>query len=242
MELCKNSQGSYSGRCSFVVLVKVMTTIEEKLEKLEDYIREKIPKYSREIKEDSKWMKFLNFFARAFNDGFMTDYITTTYPKVYWPKESMRFTSSVFRTTCHEAVHLLNAKRQTVFLHTFLYGFPQWLTLLSLLSILAVWLGPWWLLNLCWLLCLAPIPAYFRMREEREAYVMSMAVSYWMHGSVSDYQVEWIAKQFYTSQYYFMWPFKKAIIKSLHKEKERMMAGKYQHKPIFAKVKEIIES
>ena len=218
-----------------------MTTPKQKLDQLEEYIREFVPDYERKVKEESGLMKFLNFFARIFNDRFMDGYITTIYPKVYWPRGSERDANGVFWTTAHEAVHLLSAKNKTPFVHTFLYGFPQWLTLLAFLSLGAIWGGKLWLLNLLWLLCLAPLPAPFRTAEEKLAYTMSMAVYYWRWGNVPDAYVERLATQFYTAKYYFMWPFKKSIIKALHKEKDKIAEGKFDNDPLFARVKAILK-
>lgn len=197
--------------------------------------------YRLEVKQDSKLMKFLNFFVRIFNKRFMDGYITTFYPKVYFPADRLDYTRGVWKILTHEAVHLLRAKKQTPVLHGFLYGLPQWLALLALLSLVAIWASNWWLLCLLFLLCAAPLPAYFRYKEEMVAYRMSMFNNYVLHGSILDYQIDHIAGQFFKSNYYWMWAFKKAIYKRLQKEREDIMSGKYDTVYPYSKVKEIIE-
>lgn len=213
----------------------------EMLNRLEALVRAEIPDYERLIKEESGLMKFLNFFAQIFNDRFMTGYITTSYPKVYFPRAKMLNTRLVWKVTAHEWIHLREAKRMTVVLHSFLYGLPQWLTLLALLSLLAIWLGPWWLLNLCWLLCLAPLPAYFRAREERTAYVTNMAVNYWRYGSIHQATKDHLAKQFYSSFYYFMWPFKSQAIRWIEEDAQKIMAGGFDNETPYKEIRELIE-
>jgi hypothetical protein len=209
--------------------------------RLEALIRAEVPGYEKLIKEESGLMKFLNFFAQIFNKDFMTRYITTAYPKVYYPRETIPQTRYVWKILTHEWVHLRNARHRTPVLHGFLYGLPQWLTLLALVSLGAIWGGPWWLLNLCWLLCLAPLPAYFRAREERSAYVTNMATNYWRYGSIMPSTREHLAKQFYESNYYFMWPFKKMVLRWMDEDAQKIIAGEYDNITPYKEIKELIE-
>jgi len=218
-------------------------TIQDELmlRRLEKAIVADIPGYERRVKEDSGLMKFYNFFVQAFNKTFMTQYITTAHPHVYFPRKTMENTRTVWKVLAHEWIHMHHAKKETVVLHSFLYGLPQWLTLLSLVSLGAIWGGPWWLLNLCWLICIAPLPAYFRAKEERSAYVTNMAVNYWRYGSITQYTKDWLGKQFYESSYYFMWPFKGAVNKWMDEEEENIVAGKYDDLAPYNEVRILIE-
>jgi hypothetical protein len=218
-----------------------MTPDERMLQRLEGRIVADIPGYERLVKEDSGLMKFNNFFVQLFNKEFMTRYITTAYPRVYFPRKLMENTRVVWKVLAHEWIHLHHAKNQTVVLHTFLYGLPQWLAILAIFSLGAIWGGPWWLLNLCWLICAAPFPAYFRAREERSAYVTNMAVNYWRHGSITQYTKDWLGKQFYESSYYFMWPFKDAVKKWMDDEERNIIAGKYDNLAPYDEVRILIE-
>lgn len=209
--------------------------------RLEALIKAEIPGYEKKIKEDSRLMKFLNFFAQIFNKEFMERYTTTAYPRVYFPRKLMVQTRFVWKILAHEWVHLRNARHSTPVLHGFLYGLPQWLTPLALLSLGAIWGGPWWLLNLCWLICLAPLPAYFRAKEELSAYVTDMAVNYWRYGSLTQHTKNWLGKQFYGSMYYFMWPFKGMVNKWFDEEEKKIHKGFYDNVTPYKEIKELIE-
>jgi hypothetical protein len=217
------------------------TPDDQILARLEILIKQDIPGYERLVKQDSKFMKFLNFFVQIFNKQFMTRYVTTMYPKVYFPRDRNSDARGIWKVLAHEWYHLRSAKRETNILHSFLYGFPQWLTLLALLALLAIWFSNWWLLCLGWLICLAPLPAYFRAQEEFEAYRMSMAINYWRYGSIQPNSLNWLARQFYGSNYYFMWPFKTAVLKRLLKEVEEIHKGAYDAISPYKEVKELIE-
>ena len=193
------------------------------------------------VKEESKFMKFLNFFVQIFNKRFMTGYITTLGSSVYFPGDRFLYARGVWKVLTHEGYHLWSAKKKTMIGHGLLYALPQWLALLTLLSLLAIPFSGWWLLNLLWLLCLAPLPAYFRMREEMEAYVMSMCNNWWLHGSIRDDQVDHIAGKFLKGDYYWMWPFKKAIYKRLKKERLAIINGEYDNVYPYSRVREIIQ-
>lgn len=211
------------------------------LMRLEALIRTEVPDYERKVKETSASMKFYFFFAKLFNPDFMTKYVTTAYPRVYFPKEIMLNTRTTWKILAHEWVHLRNAKRVTTVFHTFLYGLPHWLALLALCSLGALGGNLWWLLNLMWLVCIAPLPAYLRAREERSAYVTNLAINYWRYGSVLPSTKTWLAKQFYSSMYYFMWPFKSQVENWMDEEERKIIAGEYDDVSPYKELKELLE-
>lgn len=110
----------------------------------------------------------------------------------------------------HEGRHTLQGQKQGVFLHSFLYLFPQ---ILVPICLLLCFISPWFLLGL---LFGAPIPAYFRMKKELQAYRDSVIVSYWKYGHRSSSQIEFIVNMFSGPSYYFMWPFKSYIRNKLY--------------------------
>jgi hypothetical protein len=202
---------------------------------MEFRIKERFPTYERKVKEDSAFMRFLGKVS-FFNKRFLSGYITTMGNTIYVPRD--RNTPGIWRVVAHEWIHLEQNKRQG-FMHGVLYMVPQVLAFLSLLSILAIWLSNWWLLCLLFLLCLAPIPAPWRMSKEFEAYTMSMAVSHWERTD-TDYYLQNIAKNFYGPSYYFMWPFKDSITAKLKEELEKVRLGEYDNKAVFKDVKDIM--
>lgn len=201
-----------------------------------------VPGYARIIKQYSKFMWFLNFFVRIFNKDFMTRYTTTIHPKVYFPEEKMKDARAVWKTLAHEWVHMVHAEATPTWWYSLKYLFPHWLALLALMSLGAIWGGPWWLLNLCWLLCLAPLPAYLRSREEVSAYAMTMAVNYWRYGHVMPSTKERLVTHFTGSNYYFMWPFRKAVVRWLNTEEKKIVSGLYDNVAPYKDVKEMIEN
>lgn len=220
-----------------------MDLVEDKkmLAALEALIRADIPKYERRIKEDSKLMRAIGVVVGLFNDTFMTRYVTTIYPYVYFSRDRTVAANRVWKTLAHEWIHLRTAKRLGRVRAAVLYLWPQCMACLALLSVCAAWWGTGWLWHLLWLVCLAPIPAYFRAQEEFRAYAMSLAVERWRFGAVSDQSVERIAENFYGPDYYFMWPFKKLVFKRLRKELDAIEDEAYDYVEPFKSVKETIE-
>ncbi len=125
-------------------------------------------------KDESPLMKFCNVFVGLFNSQFMTEYTTTIafLGRIYTPTKW--YAGAEWRTLAHEGVHLVQAKRDGQLLFSLKYLFPQCLAPLALLAIGAIWWMPM-LFALLFLLFLAPLPAPWRVRYEREAYRVSAA-------------------------------------------------------------------
>jgi hypothetical protein len=138
-------------------------------------------------------------------------------------------------------VHLLKIKRRGTVVHAFLYLFPQVLSLLSLLSFLAVNHSGWWLLNALWLLCLLPLPAPFRMQEELDCYTMDMAVFYWKTKTIPTIVIEDIAYQFYGANYFYMWPWYHDILRKLFNRSAMIRKGRLDDVSPYKEIKHIIE-
>lgn len=201
-------------------------------------IQKSVPKFKVKSKQDSKFLKFLNFFVKSFNPGFMTAYVTTIYPNVYFPDNFNDRTK--WQILAHEWVHLLSARSSRLGF-SLGYLFPQWLAIFSVFSFLAIWFSNFWLLNLLWLLLAAPLPAYFRMKEEFDGYTMSMAVNWWRTGFISPTYIAWVAEQFTGPGYYFMWPFKRNIKNRLNKRAAHIRTGIYDDLYPYNKVKSLIK-
>lgn len=212
------------------------------LKRLLEVIEEDIPGFELLVKEESSLMKTLNVFVKLFNPVFMSDFITTMNTKVYAPRHYIeKRHDRLWRILAHEWWHLREAKRVSSVVQGTLYLLPQLLAPLALLSVLAVWLGPWWLLNLAWLVCAAPLPAWFRAKEELAAYTVSLATDYWSYDAVHELDIEYYAKQFYGPNYYFMWPFKSWVLRHLHSQVQRISEEEYDSVFPFNVIKEIIE-
>lgn len=174
--------------------------------------------FNVKYKDKSLFMKFLATIL-FFNKDFMKNYITTIGSTIYFPDEKFVKENeySAMKVLAHEIVHVNQAEKYGNFLFSTLYLFPQCLSVLSLLAILAVfWLPFLWCL--LFLIFLAPIPAPWRAKFEFEAYIMSLFITHTQmkFGGFPDDKIEIELagesiliekKQFKESGYWFMWPF-----------------------------------
>ena len=179
---------------------------------LEQYIRSQISKFEIRDKKDSFIMRLLSRLL-FFNKNFLTNYVTTVYPKVYVPKLPWKENDpiSAIATLAHEYVHLKDRKRMG-YLFNFLYLFPQNLVFFSLLGIF----NPWW--YLC-LLCALPIPSPTRAWLEYRGYRMTLFVYEYFGAmrNIDDF-TDWIAEHFTNSSYYWMFPAKSYIKNKLKRD------------------------
>lgn len=224
--------------------------LSKKLEELKAEIKKNIPEFNLYIKERSKLMRFIGKIL-FFNKSFMTRFTTTLYPNVYMPREDWENPWSCLPLLSHEYCHLISAKKKGSFLFSFLYGAPQILAPLALLSLLAIPFSNWWLLNLSWLVLAGPLPAYFRMKEELEAYTMTLMVDMILFinhepskevlTKIEEDDIVFIASNFYTGAYYFMWPFKKNIINKVKKQRIKILSGEYDNVYPYSFVKQLLK-
>lgn len=183
------------------------TELEHMYSELGYYIESKIPGFAIVKKSESKLMKFLSKLL-FFNKGFMTDFITTIYPKVYVPDEWALYSkASQIEILAHEYRHLRDRKVWKV-LFNIGYLFPQILVLLAFLA----FVSPWFLLSLVFIL---PLPSTRAISEYR-GYCMSMAVEYWLSGKKMN--VEYVIDNYFASgNYYWMFPFRSILRKAFNK-------------------------
>lgn len=166
-------------------------TNQEQFTALYKEISKRHPKFSIKRKETNSFMKFLFEISlmRLWNKNFMTNYITTIGNTIYWPMDHrdvipVGALQSDFDILAHEYMHIFDRQRQGTFVYTLSYLFPQWLALLSLGAIGAVW-TPWCLLFLLCLLFLAPWPAPGRRDIELRGYGIDLAAEEWRTGSAT---------------------------------------------------------
>ena len=169
-----------------------------------------LPKLKIAYKDKSWFMKALAKLL-FFVPSFLTAFTTTIGYTIYFTsegavKENLEGYSQVLS---HEATHAWDRKRYG-FLFFLSYLFPQCLAALVLLSFLAIWFTKLWLLSLLFLVFLAPIPAYFRMRWELRGYTMNYCWGHWMNGY--DPNCSFSIDRFSGPSYYFMWPFRQNMI------------------------------
>jgi len=186
-------------------------------------VQKSIPKAQIKFKDKSMFMKFLGVLL-FFNKSFMTRYTTTIGFTVYFPNEADATArdEAFANVFSHESVHMSDYKKWGV-LFKLSYLLPQLLAVFALLSILAIWFSKLWLLNLLWLLMVAPIPAYFRSHWELRGYVMDLAYDHWKFNAEPD--PSRYLNRFTTSGYYFMWPFSGHMKRRFEKMIAKMKSG-----------------
>lgn len=97
--------------------------------------------------------------------------------------------------------------------------------LLAMLG-LAIWLTTWWAILLgCAVICILPLPAWWRTQIELRGYTMNLAVNYWRYGSVQQSTIDWTVAAFTGPNYYFMWPFKGGVERRFKDVMNRLALG-----------------
>lgn len=116
------------------------------------------------------WTLYIVSFMWLWNRRFMSGFVTTFAGRMWVPDDF--YPAIGWETLAHEGVHLDQAKREGGLLWGLKYLFPAPLAILSLGAIGAVW-TPWAWLCLLFLVFLAPLPAPWRVKYEREAYFIT---------------------------------------------------------------------
>jgi len=175
-------------------------------------------------------LKIITPIVMLFNKKFNTGFITILFGKMWMPYgfEDGATDERWLSILIHETFHEMDRKKFTTPLFTLMYLFPQWLGLLSFLSLGAIWGGGMWLWWLACLIFLAPIPAPFRMWFELRAYRTNLLFGkkiYNYDKANLEIQKKWYAHNaFLGPNYYFCWPFKKHMLKLLsdttHRDKK----------------------
>lgn len=167
------------------------------------------PNLKIKYKDQSTLMKICGRIM-FFSPGFMTEYTTTIGETVYFPSASYTKLHPVtsYILLLHELVHIHDERKLSKPLFALSYLFPQILFPLAFL----LFLVSWKIALPALLLLAAPLPAFWRMRHERRAYLTSMysmsklgrLLNFDPHlGTQSSHFVD----RFKDSTYYFMWPF-----------------------------------
>ena len=196
-------------------------------------------------KSQSKLLKILRPIIEIFNKNYWNGYITTLGNTIWvpenWLSNAPERILSQLEVITHEAMHIKQAKEQTVLVHSVLYLFPQILAIFSLLSFLAIPFGLNWLWCLLFLLFLAPIPAPFRYKKELEGYRTKILFFKYVYKSDLGWATNVIAEELAGPSYYFTWPNKKKIIEDLNNEKA-LQGEEYTQILIFLKSNNLLDS
>ena len=202
-----------------------MTADEARLKLLEFACKQTVRGFKIRFKNESRWQKLLGFLM-FWNRGYMTDYISTFFPTVWWPSRPhySQDAWSTFKVLAHEWVHLLDGGKHRVWFG-FSYISVQVWCVISVFALLSLWFGPWFLFFLAGLLFLAPWPSPWRVKWEVRGYTMGMAINYWKHGSIKESTKDWIVETLTGSGYYFPAWSKLRLWKKLDKAAQQIESG-----------------
>lgn len=160
--------------------------------------------------KDQSWLMRLIGMIFFFSPGFMKEYVTTIGNTIYFPTASYMASHPVTTEVIllHELTHIHDSHKISQLLFGLLYLFPQVLLPLALL----LFFLSWKVALIAIVICLLPIPAYFRMMFESRAYMTSLYVMQFLNTKHSyhidlDAQRDFCLLQFKNSYYYWMWPF-----------------------------------
>jgi hypothetical protein len=179
------------------------------------------------FKNESKLMRLLSFLL-FFNKDFMTRYITVIGKTVYFPSRNWlgKNRDAAAQALCHEFVHISDEQNVGSLVFRLSYLFPQCMAVFALAGF---FVGPQALLFLLFLL---PLPAPFRTFWELRGYAMTDAVLYSKYRQFSS--TDFLVRQFTTSKYYYMWPFKKSLAREITKNRDAIRDERLHEKIIDA--------
>lgn len=212
------------------------------LKLLQEAIANEIQGFAMIPKSSSRLQRFISKIL-FFNPKYMSHYTTTIYPRVYLADTLVEAEDNQkFSVLAHEFVHLYDAQDNNIKFSA-LYLIPQILSLVGLLSILAIWQPPFAVFAIFFGFLL-PLPAHYRKYYELRGYSMKMCMELWYNGYIDPNTKRFIKSQFTSSAYYYMWPFQADLdLEIIHIEKSirsgKILEGK-EGKP-FRVVKEVMK-
>lgn len=173
------------------------------------------------------WALYVIGFMWIWMPGFFKSFNTTIGKRVYIRENAVLLQNwiEIYKVMRHEFIHILQRKKYWI-LYDISYLLPQLFSILSLFSLLSIWLGSLWLYSLVWVAFLLPLPSYGRATFEFEAYTQTMLVFFEMTGKIPKHVIGNIASMFTGPSYYFMWPFRHIVISKLDDIADDIIGGK----------------
>lgn len=213
-----------------------------------DSLKSNNDKFQIKFKDKSLLMKVLSVIL-FFNPKFATKFITTIGNTIYFPSAKNleeRSEESVLMTLSHEYQHVKDYQSNKIWF-IFSYLFPISLLPFCLLSFLIL---PWFVSLLLLLVCLAPLPSYWRCLWEVKGYSMSLfvanelAVEQKLTSEEKDLRLKKMAdyyeEHFTSFEYYLMWPF--GVKKKMDKVRNDIVSGELKKSDvIFSEVVKALE-
>lgn len=185
---------------------------KERVFKFINILSQQLLGFNVKFKNESTFMKIIGKLM-FYNPNFMTSFITTIGKTVYFPnKESLNESDSLI-TIAHEFCHATDAEKIGRIKFSFLYLFPQIISIFTLLLIPFYW--P--LALILFFLFLLPFPAIWRKKIELRGYIMTLFMvneilkENGLNAPIRNMTlfnlVSNINNNFISFNYYKMWPF-----------------------------------
>lgn len=207
-------------------------TDQERFDALCGVISVMIPGFEIRYKDESWSSKAIAVLVWPFNRNYLSDYVTTIYPRVYFPSRDWvrRNLRTATKILAHEFVHLMDQRdlEPFGFLFPVAYLGPQVLAVLALFGLFG-FVSPFGLFGLLPLLFLAPWPSLGRTKKEVRGYAMSLIVNEWAHGSILESSFGWVVEQFVGSSYYFMWWSRPGVRERIEQQLDAIRKGTGGH-------------
>lgn len=218
----------------------------DQLREFERVVLRLMPFFRLAWKDETWSQKVIGYLTRPFNPSYMTGYVSTFYPIVYFAsKEGYEAKPlSSFISLSHEYVHLEDTRRHPVWFRVS-YLFPQILAvpLFCLGVVLSFFVG-WWSVPLFLLanLSLLPWPAKWRVHWEERGYLMTLAVLYWMYGSIPASSKVKVKMSFVGWSYYRMSWSEDQVTEWFARSEARILDGSLKSEPIYREVYQFLVS
>lgn len=218
----------------------------EQLRRFEALVKHLIPSFQLSWKDESWSQRALGALVRPFNSTYMTGYISTFYPTVYFASKEKyeKNPASSFIGLAHEYVHLEDTRSHPLWFRVS-YLLPQLLVLpLFALGVLLAILVGWWSIP-CFVLanlCLIPWPAKWRVQWEERGYLMTLATLYWMYGTIPAAARLRVKLNFVGWSYYRMSWSEDQVLDWFAAAEARIYSGELKTAPIYREVYQFLVS
>lgn len=216
------------------------------LRKFETLVKQLVPSFTLRWKDESWSQRVIGTLTKPFNSTYMTGYVSTFYPTVYFGSQ-LKYESnpaSSFVSLAHEYVHLVDTRSQPIWFRVS-YLLPQAFAVpLLAIGVALSFLIGWWAVP-CFLLanlCLLPWPSKWRVHWEERGYLMTLAVLYWMYGSIPPSAKVKVKLNFIGWSYYRMSWSEDRVALWFAEAERKILSGSLKVEPVYREVYEFLVS
>ena len=222
-----------------------MDTVD--LKAFESNVKQRVPNFTLAWKDRSPLNIAIGKFLSPFNSGYMTDFVTTIYPTVYYPtqQEYEQDPMNSFLVLAHESVHLTDARDNWSWF-TISYLAPQVMFVgffAAALMMLPFTVEGFLAFLLLAVLSVFPFPSPGRTHWEKRGYSMTIAANYWLTGVIDPELTKECKKNFLNGNYYWMsWSSKDIDSWASEAEADAVSGKVLEHGEAFVAAHEFLKS